>query len=312
MNQRYAIGVDVGGSHISSAAVDLITGKILRETFSERSVNNQTQAAVIISGWASCLRETIDRIPSSGKLAGIGFAMPGPFDYVNGIALFKGVPKYENLYGFSISDAIRSSLELQESMGLRFINDASSFAVGEAWAGKAAGSRRSMAITLGTGFGSAFIEDKKPVVDGPLVPQMGCVWHLPYEKSIADDHFSTRWFLNEYRAISGKEVRGVKELAQIAVADKKAAELFLRFGRNLGHFLAPWLKGFGTEVLVIGGNISNARELFIGEFQKSLTDEGCSVRTEISELKEEAALLGSAFLFDDDFWKSVQHALPLM
>ncbi|MFO7573853.1 MAG: ROK family protein [Bacteroidales bacterium] len=312
MDHVFAIGVDVGGSHISSVAVDLTTGKFLKETFSERSVNNQALAAGIISGWASCISETINSAPSSDKLAGIGFAMPGPFDYVNGIALFKGVPKYGNLYGFNIGDAMRSSLEFTEEFRFRFINDASSFAIGEAWTGKAAGSRRSVAITLGTGFGSAFIEDKIPVVDGPLVPPLGCLWHLPYEKSIADDHFSTRWFLNEYRAISGEEVRGVKELAEIAVADKRAAELFLRFGGNLGHFLAPWLKGFGAEVLVIGGNISNAWKLFGGELQKSLTDEDCSVRTEISELKEEAALLGSAFLFDEDFWKSVQHALPLM
>ena len=207
---------------------------------------------------------------------------------------------------------MRSSLELPEEFIFRFINDASSFAIGESWAGKAAGSQRSMAITLGTGFGSAFIEDKIPVVDGPLVPPLGCVWHLPFEKSIADDYFSTRWFINEYRAITGREVSGVKELAEIAAADSRASELFNRFGRNLGHFLAPWLKGFGAEVLVIGGNISNAWDLFGGTFLKSLAEEECTARTEISELKEEAALLGSAFLFDHGFWKAVQHALPLM
>lgn len=312
MIQRLAIGVDVGGSHISSVAVDLSTGKILRETFSERSVDNQAQAAVIISGWASCLRETIALIPSSGKFDGVGFAMPGPFDYVNGIALFKGVPKYGNLYGFNVGDAMRSSLELPEEFRFRFINDASSFAIGEAWAGKAAGSRRSMAITLGTGFGSAFIEDKIPVVEGPQVPEFGCVWHLPFGNSIADDHFSTRWFINEYKTVSGREVSGVKELAEIAATDPGAAELFLRFGRNLGHFLSPWLKGFGAEVLVIGGNISNAGNLFLGELQQSFNDDNCIIRVGLSELKEDAALLGSAFLFDDNFWKSVQHALPLM
>jgi glucokinase len=312
MKQRLAIGVDVGGSHISSTAVDLTTGKILNETFSESSVDNQAQAAVIISGWASCLRETINRVPSGVELTGIGFAMPGPFDYVNGIALFKGVPKYGNLYGFNVGDAMRSSLELPEEFRFRFINDASSFAIGEAWAGQAAGSRRSVAITLGTGFGSAFIEDKIPVVDGPLVPHLGCLWHLPYEKSIADDHFSTRWFLNEYKAVNGEEVNGVKQLAELGAKDKKVAELFHRFGRNLGHFLSPWLKGFGAEVLVIGGNISNAGNLFLGELQQSFKDDNCIIRVGISDLKEEAALLGSAFLFDDNFWKSVQHALPLM
>ncbi len=312
MNQRFAVGVDVGGSHISSAAVELSSGKIIKETLTEREVDNQAQPAEIISGWASCLRETIGRLPSGRNICGIGFAMPGPFDYVNGIALFKGVPKYRNLYGLNVADAIRSSLELSEEFKIRFINDASSFAMGEAWAGKATGSGRSVSITLGTGFGSAFIEELTPVVDGPLVPEMGCVWHLPFGGSIADDYFSTRWFINEYKAISGTEVSGVKELAERAVADPEASALFDRFGRNLGHFLAPWLTRFGAEVLVIGGNISNAWNLFGEAALESLATEGCTIRVEISELKEDAALLGGAFLFDDDFWKSVQHALPLM
>ena len=30
--------------------------------------------------------------------------MPGPFDYLNGIALFKGVKKFDNLYDIIITD----------------------------------------------------------------------------------------------------------------------------------------------------------------------------------------------------------------
>ena len=132
MNKNIAIGADIGGSHISCAAVDLLKGKVLRETFSERMVNNQAQATEIISVWASCLSDVLTKIPAN-EVKGIGFAMPGPFDYVNGICLIKGVAKYENLYGFNIGDAIVSSLDVAENIDARFMNDASSFAVGEAW-----------------------------------------------------------------------------------------------------------------------------------------------------------------------------------
>ena len=311
MNQQFAIGTDIGGSHISSAAVDLNTGKLLRDTLSERKVDNQAQAFQIISLWAECLEEVLKKVPVE-NLKGIGFAMPGPFDYVNGIALFRGVPKFENLYGFSISDALRSSLELPESFGLRFMNDASSFAVGEAWAGKASDVTRSMAITLGTGFGSAFIENKIPVVAGPKVPGMGCVYHLPVNDGIADDYFSTRWFQKNYYLLTGCEVSGVRELAEMAENDPLVRDLFSEFGRNLGLFLAPWLTGFEAEVLVIGGNISNAWNLFGEAFSDSLLQKRCTTRTEISELREDAALFGSAYLFDEKFWRSVQHTLPLM
>jgi len=46
--------------------------------------------------------------------------------------------------------------------------------------------------------------------------------------------------------------------------------------------------------------------------EKTLRNEGCDTKIAISELKEDAALLGSAYLLDNDFWKAVQPALPLM
>ena len=311
MMQNIAIGADIGGSHISCAAVDLKSGKVLRETFSEKPVNNQAQATQIISVWASCLADVLSRI-SINEVKGIGFAMPGPFDYVNGICLIRGVAKYENLYGFNIADAIVSSLDVAESFSARFMNDASSFAVGEAWAGKASKVKRSISITLGTGFGSAFIDDKIPVVDGPEVPNLGCVYHLPFKGNIADESFSTRWFIGSYKKITGKDINGVKELAELATTDKTAQSLFTEYGDNMGIFLSPWINKFRAEMLVIGGNISYAYDLFGKVFEARLAKEKCNCEIEISDLKEDAALLGSAYLFDDDFWKAVQHALPLM
>lgn len=311
MNKNIAIGTDIGGSHISCAAIDLITGKILKETFADRSVNNQAQAAEIISVWASALSDSLSEV-SIGNVKGIGFAMPGPFDYVKGISYIKGVAKYENLFGFNVKDAIAASLKVPEGFLIRFMNDASSFAVGEAWAGSAAEVNRSLSITLGTGFGSAFISNKIPIVDGPLVPKLGCIYHLPYNNGIADDYFSTRGLLGRYKNLTGIKLEGVKELAELALADNKVSELFIDLGDKLGLFLAPWLKRFDAEMLVIGGNISHAYNLFGKVFEDRLKTENCDCKVALSKLKEDAALIGSAYLLDEGFWKSVQHALPLM
>jgi glucokinase len=311
MDRNIAIGTDIGGSHISCAAVDLTTGKLLKETLTGREVNNQAQAHIIISTWTDALTEVLSKVPAE-KVKGIGFAMPGPFDYVKGICYIRGVAKYENLYGFNIADAMGSSLEVDENFLIRFMNDASSFAVGEAWAGSAAVANRSLSITLGTGFGSAFISNRVPVCDGPEVPKLGCVYHIPYNDGIADDFFSTRWFLAKYKTLTGKEVKGVKDIADLAATDKIAKGLFEEFGTNIGLFLAPFLKDFKAEMLVIGGNISNAWNLFGNNLEESLRKQNCSSKVAISKLQQDAALLGSAYLLDDEFWKSVQHALPLM
>ncbi len=311
MNKSIAIGTDIGGSHISCAAIDLVSGKILGETLTERAVNNQAQASEIIAVWAEALSGVLARGPLE-KVKGIGFAMPGPFDYIKGICFIRGVAKYENLYGFNIIDAISSSLEVPEDFLIRFMNDASAFAVGEAWAGSATKANRSLSITLGTGFGSAFISNRIPIVDGPDVPKLGCIYHLPYKDGIADDYFSTRGLLGRYKNLTGKELSGVKEVAALAASDKIVSDLFTDFGDKLGLFLAPWLKKFKAEIIVIGGNISYAYSLFGDVFEDRLKKENCNCEVALSKLKEDAALLGSAYLLDDDFWKSVQHALPLM
>ena len=311
MKKNIAIGADIGGSHITCAAIDLDTGKILRDTLSERAVNNQAPADDIIGIWADALAGSLKKVPVE-NIKGIGFAMPGPFDYVKGICYIRGVAKYENLYGINIREAIAKALKVPEDFLIRFMNDASSFAVGEAWAGSATKEKRSLSITLGTGFGSAFISERIPIVDGPLVPKIGCVYHLPYRDGIADDYFSTRGLLGRYKNITGKELKGVKELAALSSSEKVVMDLFADFGDNLAVFLSPWLSGFEAEILVIGGNISHAYDLFGNVFESRLKKENCSSKVALSKLKEDAALMGSAYLLDDGFWKSVQHALPLM
>jgi glucokinase len=311
MNKNIAIGTDIGGSHISCAAIDLVSGKIIRNTLTERSVDNQAQANTIIGTWTQALSAVLEKVPFE-NVKGIGFAMPGPFDYVKGISYIRGVAKYENLYGINITDAISNSLSVKDGFLIRFMNDASSFAVGEAWAGSAANFNRSLSITLGTGFGSAFIRNRIPIVDGPEVPKLGCIYHLPFKDGIADDYFSTRGLLSRYKKLTGKELNGVKELAALAGTEKAVTDLFIDFGENTGLFLAPWLNKFKAEILVIGGNISHAYNLFGDAFEIRLKKENCFCKVAISKLKEDAALLGSGYLLDDEFWRSVQHALPLM
>ncbi len=311
MEKNIAIGTDIGGSHISCAAIDLVAGKVIKDTFAERPVNNQAKADEIISVWCSALAESLSKVTLE-KVKGIGFAMPGPFDYVKGISYIKGVAKYENLYGVNVGEAVSESLKVPGDFLVRFMNDASSFAVGEAWVGSASKFGRSLSITLGTGFGSAFIDNKIPVVDGPLVPRLGCIYHLPYETGIADDYFSTRGLLGRYKKISGKELPGVRELAELAPMDSSIQELFDDFGNRLGLFLAPWLNKFNAGILVIGGNISHAYNLFGKVFEERLKKEKCNSLVALSDLKEDAALIGSAYLLDEGFWQSVQHALPLM
>lgn len=308
--KKYAIGVDVGGSHISSVLIDVENECILAESFSSQKVNNQDTAENILSIWTLAIKKAIGDNDISG-LKGIGFAMPGPFDYANGIAKFtKAVAKYENLYDVNIGGRLRAMLEL--NIPFRFMNDATSFAVGESWIGNAKDYDKTIAITLGTGFGSAFINAGVPVLEGSTVPMMGCLWHLLYKEGIADDYFSTRWFIQEYTKKTGKVLSGVKEIAEEAQKSPDIKSLFEEFGTNLGTFLAPWAKEFGAECIIIGGNVTGAYDLFGESLEIALKKEGSHIKIQLSELMEAAAMVGSARLLEENFWNEVRPLLPKM
>jgi glucokinase len=310
-DSKIALGADIGGSHIYCAAIDLATHQIIPGTAREEKINNKAAADEILDGWSKALSGTLSGIDQS-RLAGIGFAMPGPFDYAKGIALFERVEKYESLYGINVSDELRKRLHLNEAIAFRYINDATSFAIAEAWVGKAGNFDKMIALTLGTGFGSAFIDHGIPVIEGETVPQMGCVWHIPFKDGIADDYFSTRWFTRNYLAKTGKTVSGVKEIADAIDQEPAAMELFKEYGSNMGHFLAPWISKFDAKVIVMGGNVTGAFSLFGKYLLEALEENDLHVQVLLSELKEDAAVMGGARLLVEDYWVHVKDLLSKM
>lgn len=303
--KNIALGADIGGGHILVAAVNISTGRLIKTSEIYQKVNSKGTADEILDCWAGAVQESLQHIDVS-SLSGIGFAMPGPFNYSTGVALFEKTDKYESLNGLNITTALADRLSILPEA--RYINDASAFAIGEAWVGKSADSRRSMVVTLGTGMGSAYVEDGLPVTDHPHVAEHGCLWHIPYHDGIADDYFSTRWFIKVYEQQMGVKLNGVKEIADCA--DDVAQQLFEDFGRNLGAFLRPWIQKFRPEVLVFGGSISLSLDRFVHFLHKEIQIAGCPVTVVRSNLNEQGAVLGAARLFDGPFWEKVRNRLP--
>ncbi|MBI9056708.1 MAG: ROK family protein [Labilibaculum sp.] len=311
MNNKISIGVDVGGSHISCAAYDLNSRKLLEESFSHSALNNQASKEEIVSAFARLLQTCIGKLDGE-QIEGIGIAMPGPFDYVNGIGLFSGLNgKFQNLNNVNVESELQQLLKLDE-VPIRFINDATAFAIGEYFSGKLSGTKKTLAITLGTGLGSAFLSDGIPVIVEDTVPENGCIWHLPFEKGIADDYFSARGLLNRYFERTGTKLTGVKEIADLSTEDLQAKELFVDFGEKLALLLSLWIKKFKVETLVFGGNISKASNLFDGAMNEQFKKEGLDVEVEYSDLQESAAFVGGAQLLDEEFWQSVKTQLQHM
>ena len=306
MNKNIVIGVDVGGSHITSAAVDLNKLQIVEGTLFSKKVNNKASKDAILKSWSEAINMSIKSVGLTETIR-IGFAIPGPFIYKKGIAMFETNDKYENLFKVSITDELIFFLDGTD-FELRYQNDATSFGVGVAIMGEAKDSKKVIAITLGTGFGSTFINNGIPQVTAPGVPVGGCLWDKPFKNGVADDYFSTRWFIKIYKKLSSEEVKGVKEIAE--AKNKFSESTFGEFGNNLAEFMTPVIQKYQPDLIVLGGNISNANKQFLPTVKENLKNEGIDVKFNISSLMEEAAIIGCARLFEPDFWNQIKDDLP--
>ena len=101
-NNSLVVGVDIGGSHISAALVDLKRKCILLSTHIVRYVNSHGTVEEIMKAWADTIQEVLNFHPQ--KTAHIGIAIPGPFDYEQGICYMANVNKYNasNLLFFNV------------------------------------------------------------------------------------------------------------------------------------------------------------------------------------------------------------------
>jgi glucokinase len=292
MNERsYRVGVDVGGSHITCALFDSATSAMIQERNLRASIHTHGEKDVILAEFATVLKQVAGEHLT--EVSSIGFAFPGPFDYEEGICLIPpALAKYEKLYGVNIRAELTQRLDFQGTM--RFMNDAACFAIGEYRMGGARDSKRTLALAIGTGFGSTFLDDGRPITQGAAVPKDGMLWHVPYKAGIADDTFSSRGLVKAWMDASGETVNGAKELDDLARAgDQRALAVFEQWGGQMAECLQPWLVALDVDTIVLGGNIAKAWDWFVPALKRGI---GQEVRVNPAELGETAQMIGAAFI----------------
>lgn len=289
------IGIDIGGSHISSALVDEASMQIVAGSFCKKNIDAHASAAVIIKEWAYSVKSSLS-LQENVPLTRIGVAIPGPFDYTNGICRIEGVSKYQSLFGVNIKQLLLSELKLDNALPITFENDAACFGLGEYTALQTNKTEKLIAVTLGTGFGTTFIDNGKIVKNGVGVPTDGVLYNMPYHNGIAEDVISTRGILKRFKALTGMQASGVKEIAGYAMqpGNVYAKQVFQELGCHLASCLARWIKSFNADCLVVGGNIAKASSLFIPQLQEELEKKGLVISIKISEQMEQSAIIGAA------------------
>ncbi|MCX4671777.1 ROK family protein [Streptomyces sp. NBC_01381] len=273
--------LEIGGTHVTAAVVEPDGARVNRRA--DRPLDPRGSAEEILGAVVRCAGEL--RAPA-GLVWGV--AVPGPFDHEKGIARFRGVGKFDDLYGIDVRSVLLAGVWPRPA-DVVFLNDAHAFLLGEWRAGAARGERRCAGITLGTGVGSAFIVDGEIRRDGPGVPPQGRVDLLKWAGVPLEDTVSRRAVLARY----GDPDADVRDVAARARdGDRRARRVLDEAFTALGAVLAPCLRDFRASALVVGGSMAQSWDLVRPSLRSGLGDTPVSVRRGL--LGGDAALVGAA------------------
>ena len=228
MEKKKYILLDVGGTEIKGSVSDRNGVRTKIRKFPARA---QKSTEKILDNFAKICRELM--IEADGSVVGVGMAIPGPFDYENGISRMQGLNKYDAIYGIPLESEIKARVPELGSARFLFLHDIEAFALGESWYGNCRDVDKILCVCIGTGAGSAFVENGKTVKTGKGVPENGWIYQQPFGDSILDDYLSVRGLEQISLAVTGKVWSGKELYGLVKAGNMEAEEVWRRFGADV-------------------------------------------------------------------------------
>lgn len=253
--------LEVGGTHVAAALVDPYDWQV--HDASRQHVAADAGADDLLGAFVAAARSVA--APSGARW---GVAMPDPFDYAAGVALFDAtVGKFGSLHGVDVGAALRTALDAD----VVFVNDADAFTLGEWTAGAGVGAHRLAGVTLGTGVGSGWVVDGH--VADPGFPPLGRLHHAQVFGAPLEDTMSRRAIRRAYAAVSGDADADVREISDLARAGDHHATAVLQHAlAGLGDAVGRAVTGFRADLLVVGGSMAASWGLFEPWFSAAAGD----------------------------------------
>ncbi|MFE6076310.1 ROK family protein [Paenibacillus sp. NPDC057886] len=304
MNPDVTIAIDAGGTFLKGAVV-LSDGNLLPQLYVKRSSRSDSSAYEIAANLVDVIQElaaayfaymqqlsSVKGTRASFPNFHIGFAFPGPFEYDTGVSRIQGLNKYEQLYEVNLKTLLRSELTALASKGsapkwmtqlaaadIRFGNDAALFALGVS---RLFPQERLLCLTLGTGLGSAFVENRSIVSGKWGIPDSGMLYAEQYNGGTVDNLFGSRGILA--LADSHDARRQGEDVYHLAIAARQGNSSAIRvwqlYGQRLGEMLRPYVAEFRATRLILGGQIAETHDLFGGTLSEALLPEKMPLHNE--------------------------------
>jgi glucokinase len=274
INNIEKIGIDVGGTYIKAGLVEENNIKI---SIKFKTPKKQKEIIEKILFICEILKT------SKTKLVGIGL----PSKIINGKIA------YSNNIDLKKID-LKKVIEKEVKMPVYIQNDANCFVLAETIYGQGKNYNNVVGLTLGTGIGAGLVINQKNYSGRGNAFEIGdsLISSKTVEEYIGKDNF-----LKKAKKF-GLKVNEPKDLFNLAnKKDKKAIELWNFYGNILGKTIVNIIHNVDPEIIIIGGNISNAWKFFSKEMIKTVNDNTSLKPCKIVKSKlENSGLIGCTLL----------------
>lgn len=272
MDNRYYLGIDIGGTAVKIGTVDAQGTVMETEHY---SVNFDSYETPILQTVVKSCHIFLEKYgKTAGEYAGIGISATGTIDTKKGCVA--GTAGHIKNWADS---PIRQVMEQEFGIPTQVLNDANAAALGEKWIGAAKGKDHVVVVTVGTGVGGGIIVDGKILLGAAgFAGELG---HVCMQYEGEDCTCGNRGCLEHYgstsalvrrvqRAVKEGKIKGV-DAARIdgrwifahAKKDPVVEELLQQWIAVLGAGIVGFVHLFNPQQVLIGGGVSAQEELFI-------------------------------------------------
>ena len=310
----YRIGIDLGGTNIAVGLVDSSDYSIKVKKSLPTNAHRAPEA--IVDDIAKLCFDVCEAADvQMSDVESIGIAAPGTANHDTGVVEYANNLPFNR---FPIVDLLRQKTGANS---IKIMNDANAAAWGEAVAGAAKGTGKSIMVTLGTGVGGGIILDNEIftgfnyagaelghiVIEQNGVPctcgRRGC-WEA-YSSATALIRM-TKEKIEECRRegrdtvmLEAPKVSGRTACDAMREGDAAGKEVYDKYVSYLATGLANVINIFHPEVISLGGGVSNEGQSLIDDLQplvKAMQCDGAVTEIRIAKLGNDAGIIGAAAL----------------
>lgn len=314
--KKYRVGVDVGGTNVKLALVDL-NGKIVYSNTTptradlgyEHSITNIQNAIEELMKETNTNKDTIEAI---------GFGFPGQIDYQNGVVrLLPNMPGWVDVPVAKI---------MQDKFGIttKLDNDVRVATLGELKYGAGKGCENLVCITVGTGIGSGLVFNGKLIRgaknaageighikltmgDGPICGcgDYGCFEAYASGPAIVAE---AKEYIKGGKSSKFKEL-ATEELSPYIVAqaalqgDAVAKRIYAKMGEIIGLGLTSVINLLNPEKVIIGGGVADAGDILFNPIRETIAKRAMPIQASAVEivpaqLGNTAGVIGASLLIE--------------